>query len=164
MDKKSQQQVDIKEATDKVSPEEYQKFINQLKLETIFLSSIKFNKVADAHLRDLRGATIDLPKPQGSFINSKDPQRAFATLTYNATIVDSDEELLEAEIAYTAEFSYETTQFDIYNFTLFFEFSLLNILHPYFRRTLDQLISESYMGHFIMPLLKTVFEKSEDND
>ncbi len=165
MSKKSQQQVVVKEAAEKVSPEEYQKFINQLKLETIFLSAVKFEKVADAHLRDLRGAIIDLPKPQGNFINSKDPKKVFATLTYKATIIDEDDKsLLDAEIAYTAEFSYETTQFDKYNFSIFFDLSLLHMMHPYFRRSLDQLISESYMGHFIMPLLKMQIEKEPSEE
>jgi hypothetical protein len=165
MNKKSQQQVAIKEATEKVSPEEYQKFIAQLKLETIFLSAVKFDKVADAHLRDLRGATIDLPKPQGSFINSKDPKKTFATLTYKASIIDEhDKSLLDAEISYTAEFSFDTTPFDKYNFTIFLDFSLLQMLHPYFRRSLDQLISESYMGHFIMPLYKAFIEDAEKEE
>ena len=152
----------LEEALKNVSPEEYDNFIEQIQLESIFLSKHNFDRALDSHLKD--NAKLNISSKTAYYTNCEELQRTFGSIEYELKIVNGDYELFNASFEFTAEFTYENQSFDENTFSIFLNNSLQAMLHPYIRAYISHLMSESDMGHFTLPMMKMFTQKEESKE
>jgi len=143
----------LEEAIKKVPQDKYEKFINQLELESIFLSSLEFERLLDAHLQEISEIRVEMEQ-NFSFENLPEYNKSFTLSKYTIFGIAANRKIFKLNIEISSEFSFKTIPFDKYIFTIFSHTTLNMITFPYLRAIASQVIANSGLGLFTLPLLK----------
>ena len=143
----------LEEAIKKVPQDKYEKFIEQLELESVFLSSVEFERLLDAHLQEISEIRVEMEQ-NFSFENLPEYNKTFTLSKYTIFGIAANRKIFKLNIEISSEFSFKTIPFDKYIFTIFSNTTLKMITFPYLRAIVSQIIANSGLGLLTLPLLK----------
>ncbi len=161
MQRKKNGPVQLKDAQEKITPDQYQNFLQQLRLEEIFISQIKVKRPYDVSVvsEEIPKIQIDL---QSNFTNLQNFNKTYGSNVYKIKVKSGRKNLLSAEIEITAEYSYDSIPFDDTYFTIFDDISMQMMLFPYARLLINRILTDSGLGLLTLPMRKIFIEKKKE--